>query len=359
MSVIEIEPLLAEISFQAPCGENLEYNPDYGDLERAAAGKEEQQFGDTVVPAEEPDWRDVRRRAADLLSRSKDLRIGVYLVQGLLRTDGVAGLCDGVRLLVGLVERYWDQVHPQLDPDDDNDPTIRVNTMLTLCHQEAVLGVLRETPLVSVRSLGRFSLRDLQIASGELAPLEDEAQKADAATIEAALAQADAAELRATHDALEETIGYLRRLEEEITEKVGSSQAPSFDDLVTLLRSMHKPLHEQLDRRGEFRQQEPQMESPTDGASGNENESQTIHEAPRTARLDGEIHSRDDVIRALEMVCKYYERHEPSSPIPLLLNRAKRLATMSFIEIIRELTPDGVSQAEAIAGLLRVSEDGE
>jgi type VI secretion system protein ImpA len=55
-------------------------------------------------------------------------------------------------------------------------------------------------------------------------------------------------------------------------------------------------------------------------------------------------------VRALDKICDYYARHEPSSPLPLLLQRCKRLATMSFIEIVREMVPDGLSQVEIIAG---------
>ena len=66
--------------------------------------------------------------------------------------------------------------------------------------------------------------------------------------------------------------------------------------------------------------------------------------------MTGEIRSREDVVRALDKICSYYERHEPSSPLPLLLQRCKRLATMSFIEIVREMVPDGLSQVEVIAG---------
>jgi type VI secretion system protein ImpA len=358
MSVIEIEPLLAEVSASAPCGDNLEYDPAYGELERAAAGKEEQQFGDTVVPAEAPNWREVRRRAIDLLKQSKDLRIGMYLTRALLHTAGFAGLCDGVLLLERLVERFWDQAHPQLDPDDDNDPTTRVNTLMTLCSATAVLGPLRETPLVALRSVGSFTLRDVQIAAGELAPVEEHGQPPDAAAIEAAFAECELDELRSTHNTIEETTRHVRALEQAVTEHVGAAQAPNFDDLVALLRAMQKLLHTQLDKRGALTVVEPTSQADGGTSDGPDGEMTGAHAAP-PARLAGEIHSRDDVVRALDMVCKYYERHEPSSPLPLLLKRAKRLATMSFIEIIRELTPDGVGQAEAIAGLLGERRESE
>ena len=52
-----------------------------------------------------------------------------------------------------------------------------------------------------------------------------------------------------------------------------------------------------------------------------------------------QIASRDDVVRAIDRICDYYSRYEPSSPVPLLLKRARRLATGSFVDIVRDLAP--------------------
>ncbi|NOQ69154.1 MAG: type VI secretion system protein TssA, partial [Gammaproteobacteria bacterium] len=65
----------------------------------------------------------------------------------------------------------------------------------------------------------------------------------------------------------------------------------------------------------------------------------------------GTINSQEDVIRVLDMACEYFKRHEPSSPVPLLLQRAKRLVAKDFMEILRDLTPAGVTQAEEISGI--------
>ena len=71
------------------------------------------------------------------------------------------------------------------------------------------------------------------------------------------------------------------------------------------------------------------------------------------AKRAGEISSREDVIRVLDKICDYYARHEPSSPLPILLQRAKRLVSKTFVEIIRDLAPGGTSEVETIAGLDR------
>ena len=72
--------------------------------------------------------------------------------------------------------------------------------------------------------------------------------------------------------------------------------------------------------------------------------------SPSTPAVSGEIASREDVVRVIDRVCAYYERCEPSSPVPLLLRRARRLVSMSFFEVLRDLTPDGVPRAEMICG---------
>jgi type VI secretion system protein ImpA len=77
--------------------------------------------------------------------------------------------------------------------------------------------------------------------------------------------------------------------------------------------------------------------------------------APRAAggaaRQSGEIESREDVIRVLDKCCDYYKRYEPSSPIPLLLQRAKRLVSKDFLELVQDLAPGGVSEVKSIGGL--------
>ena len=53
--------------------------------------------------------------------------------------------------------------------------------------------------------------------------------------------------------------------------------------------------------------------------------------------VTGPIRSREDVVRTLEAVCAYYQQAEPGSPVPYLLKRAQKLATMNFVEALQEL----------------------
>ena len=62
------------------------------------------------------------------------------------------------------------------------------------------------------------------------------------------------------------------------------------------------------------------------------------------------IASRADVIKAMDAICTYLEHHEPTNPAPLLVRRAKRLMGMSFVEIVQDMSPDGINQVMFIAG---------
>ncbi len=65
----------------------------------------------------------------------------------------------------------------------------------------------------------------------------------------------------------------------------------------------------------------------------------------------GVINSRADAIRALDAVAEYFRRNEPSSPIPLFVERAKRLVAKDFLEVLADIAPDAVSVARSAGGL--------
>ena len=75
MTHFDVDALLAEISPDAPCGEDISYDADFLELERLARGKAEAQVGDYFQESEEPDWKQVYRLSLELLARSRDLRL--------------------------------------------------------------------------------------------------------------------------------------------------------------------------------------------------------------------------------------------------------------------------------------------
>lgn len=52
----------------------------------------------------------------------------------------------------------------------------------------------------------------------------------------------------------------------------------------------------------------------------------------------------------LDILCQYLEKSEPTNPVQILLRRAQRMMQMGFLELLRDMAPDGLDQAEKVVG---------
>src|SRR6185369_17402649 len=127
-----IEKLLLPISAEQPSGPDLSLDPRFQELETILKGKPEVDIGSVQKPAEPPDWGKLTEKCSEFLDQSKHLNAASMMCCGLLKTGGLTGFLDGLHLVDGLVERYWPTVYPLLDATDNNDPTQRLNALLSL-----------------------------------------------------------------------------------------------------------------------------------------------------------------------------------------------------------------------------------
>jgi type VI secretion system protein ImpA len=341
MTADDVETLLKPISAEQPCGADLEYAPEFLQLQELARGKPEQVIGDKVRAAQEPSWPKVREESEALFGATKDLRVAGILHCALLKTAGVAGLETSLAVIHGLLERYWDHLYPPLDAEDDNDPTFRVNCLVSSLAGEESTAALRQMTIVESRQFGRHSLRQYRIATGVLQaelPPETTVQQ-ELARFEAAIGDVDLQALKASAAAAAAAAAHLNGIEKILLEKAGG-----IPEELTPLRSDVKDLDAiysaQLVKRGEV----------TPGGEGATSETGS-GASTSAVQVTGGIRNRKDVVHTLDALCEYYARHEPSSPIPLLLQRAKRLVDKGFMDIMRDLAPGGVAEAEVIGGL--------
>lgn len=325
--VLDIEPLLTALDGDAPCGADPEYDPAFVALAEAGAGKPENQWR----AAQPPEWPDVLERALALAARTRDLRVAVWVVRAAARVQGLAGATAGLQIVSGLLQRHWDQVHPQLDPGEGHDPTARVSALSALVHPAAGLADLRQAALTERR--GSLTVRDLELAFSRAEPMPGEAVPT-ADGVRAGLAEAVQAQpsLPATARAARDAAQAIAAC---IAERVGLAADIDFAPLTTLLKTVDGALQGAVAGAAE-------APSTPAGAAAT---------APRAASPAGEIASRDDAIAALQRVCDWLERHEPSHPAPLLIRRAQRLMSKNFLEIIRDLVPDGLDPIEKLAGI--------
>lgn len=345
MTDFALDALLAPIDGDSPTGPDLEYDAEFMAFERAAAPKAEKVMGDEVKAAEEPDWAAVTDMALALLRRSKDLRVAVPLSVAWLRTRGFPGWSSGMALLQGMLETYWDNVYPQLDAEDDNDPTARVNAVAPLADIKGALGFVHSTPFVQSPRVGRFSLRDLRIANGELKP-PSPAENGEAAPAPASMAEIEACcmdcaeeDLAATIEAVNASLEHVRAIDGIFNEHIGTA-GPELKPLLTDLQALKKFLDPQMAKR------HPEL-------AGGEEAGAAADDSPGGgggAGNNGRINGPQDVVRRIDEICDYYARAEPSSPVPLLLRRAQRLVGLSFEDLMHDLAPSGVSELQVISG---------
>jgi type VI secretion system protein ImpA len=343
IALFDPETLLAEISGEKPCGDDLEYDAEFLALMAAASSAPQERLVGPSGPAEEPNWRNIAKQAAALFARTKDVRVATVLARASLHLQGVDGLAQGVALVRALIERHWDAVHPLLDPSD-GDPTMRLNALRELCDRHGVLTYLRAVPLLTMPGLGSFGFKELSVATGEAQPSPSKAAP-DTAKLEAAFANCHLADIQAPIAALDRALADLREIENRVRGRVGAQRGLSFDELTGVLEQTRGLLNLRLAKRGA--ESEDAAASPTD--DGSQPMMAAGGRKTRTVAV-GDIMSRDDVKRVLEQLCAYYEQNEPSSPVPLLLRRAQRLAGMSFIEVMRDLAPGAAAEVEVIRG---------
>ena len=334
-----VDALQAPISEASPAGDNLEYDPAFTALESASQGKPEQQFGDTVIPAVDPEWRQVSEQAQALLGRSKDARAAVLLLRAATRMQGIEGFSLGLALLTGLLERYWDGLHPKLDAEDDNDPTMRLNALAPLADESTVLRDLHDAQVGIARGVGPVRVRDIAIAHGSLAAVGSDASYT-LAQIDGAL-QSIQAEAPQAIQTLTGLASQVARLQTLLSNHTGRSDAV---DLAPL-RGIASMLGKACAHLGGTDAADAGDGAADGGAAAGGSGSAGAPTAPR-----GEIRSRQDALQTLDRVIRYLEQAEPGNPAPLLITRAKKLIGVSFLEIMADLAPNALDTIEVVTG---------
>jgi type VI secretion system protein ImpA len=361
---MDFDPFRITHGDDEPSGENLEYDPAFISLELAAQSSDEQQFGDSITPASGPDHKEVMLHAKDVLSRSHDIRAAVFLAPTLMALEGLRGFADLTAFLRWMVDDHWDTCHPQLDADDDDDPTMRVNAVVALADPDNVLRPIRQAHLTESRSFGRFSLRDILIAEGEMSPPSGMDNPPDTAAINAAFMDTGGDWMDATVAAVEASLTNVRAISSLFDDKV-PGRGPDLDPLIKILRQ----IKDKFAAYGVGGQ--PDVGGADEGADDADDVGQPAggsmpagggggggaRSAGGGQMSVGGINGPQDVRNTIDRLIAYYQRAEPSSPVPLLLARAKRLVGADFLEIIKDMAADGTEQVKMIGGIKDEEED--
>jgi type VI secretion system protein ImpA len=320
--------LLEAISSEHPCGDDLE------DTQLLASFDAYRLFGQSAPLSGETDWREIRDRSLEALKTSKDFRLLTHLASATLRTEGIASFLQVLPIAARWLETWPDHVFPRVD----DDAILRRNALNGFADRMAVVDGVRRAPLLVHRQLGSYSIRDIEIALGQAAPAEGETAPADATQLNALLTALPVEELGSLVTQLDEAVRSLRVIEDAMRSQGGVQAAPEFASLATPLARTLKLISDHVATRAPAQSDGAATDSPESSSNG-------------TGVAVSGIRSREDATRALDAVAAYFRANEPSSPIPLLIERTKRLVAKDFLAVLEELAPDALAQAKAASGV--------
>ncbi|MBL8363123.1 MAG: type VI secretion system ImpA family N-terminal domain-containing protein [Rubrivivax sp.] len=313
-----------------PAGPNLEYEPEFLELATAAAGKPESTF----AAAEPPNWLRARDLAEDLFKKTRDLRVAMWWARAMLNLEGFVALPAAIALMRGLIDRFWDGLHPMPDPDD-GDTFARLAVIGGFDKLDSLLGDVRQSMLSTDPRMGGLRVRDVEVATQRIPAREGEAPRT-AGQISGMLGDAPeiAAEIERANRASQQNLVLMQKL---LGERFSLDMGVDLKVLSGMLAAVQSVIPGA-----------PAPDEPVDG---------TVPEAgggpARQARASGvhSVESRHDAIRAIELVCAYLERSEPTNPAQFLLRRAARVIGKDFLQLVHDLAPDALREVARIMGV--------
>ncbi|CAA0123590.1 Uncharacterised protein [BD1-7 clade bacterium] len=305
----DLTEFLQGISEDAPCGVFIESDESlekrFVHLDQAMHPPLESIFEDDEGEGSAPDvvidWADIVKQCSTLLCETRDLRIMVVLIRAAMHVDGLAGVCAAIEVLNFHIEEHWDSVFPEsLSEDDDQ---WRVSCLNEL-NDRQVLKELETLPIFVMPDGAPFTLSQLLNAAGD--------SQRRAACLQASVNSVDVDTWR---EQLQIVLARLKNIESAVNrlQSAGyldiSPWSEPFEQLQGLLIDGGVP------------------------AAGRES-------ASGASLFTGTVRSREEALQALDSVARYFYSHEPSSPVPLIVERARKLATMSFLDILNDVSPE-------------------
>jgi len=334
---IDIESLLSPVPGDKPGGESLRYAGPYDAIQEARRADDALSQGDWQRDTKASDWRRVVELATEALSkRSKDLQIGAWLTEALVKLHGFAGLRDGCQLLRQLLEGYWDTLYPEID---DGDTEARATPFEWM--NQRLPETVRFIPLARSSRGDRYGWWHWQESR-----TVDNLGRTNADARAAALAEgkisgedfdkAVATQRRPYYEGLFEDVGQalaeLRALDAEIDKRF----APNPPSLVALKQASDecRALLETIVKRK--RELEPDAAPAAVATAGRP----AGAAADDGVQGDDMLRDRAAALRQLAEVAAFFRRTEPHSPVSYLVQRAVQWGHMPLESWLRDVIKD-------------------
>lgn len=373
-----IDSLLSPIDAANPSGTELRNDARFHALERQLESlsreSRQRQIDSGNTGAVDLDWAQLLADAAELAASGRDLRLLVIVARLQTNEEGLAGLSRGLGVLAETVTRYWDTVHPMLrdSPSKRESALRRINALYQIENADSgILGDLEFATLLSPRGLGPITGGDLAVGGMSRAAFLAEGPTG--------LGDKELADLIARHEARvnrvkaacrataaerpEEMAALIAAVKDAETALAGleAALAPHVTENDTTVK--FAALAQFLSRVGQTlaSEQTVSAENQTTPAPAEKAEAPAMNGASPPAAgtpppgaastITGAINSRRDVEKCLDQIIDFYERTEPSSPIPHLARRMRKMVPMNFMQLMEEIAPSGMKEFRGVAGV--------
>ncbi|REG61332.1 type VI secretion system protein ImpA [Paraburkholderia sp. BL6669N2] len=338
---------MSPVDAAAPCGADLEYDPEFVVLSAQMAVKVDAQYGDFVGIPEPVNWSEVERDCRRLMMRSKDMRLAVLFTRCRTRLASAAGLAEGLGLLAAWLAAFPSALHPQPGVDDDQEAAleIRMNALQALTDSDGLLSDLREIALTRSTAT-RLQMRDVERAFAHPRP-------SDALAPESVSRQLEDLRIQQP-DMLRGFDGALASLE-SIDTWCKAHLGVYLPDLAALTRLLRRVVGDRS--RVTMAPDDGSVEAmPLDdacaAASSNE-ETRVVHDdispptgcaAPVSLGVNVAAAGREGALERIRDARYWFEQHEPSSPIPVLLKRAERFVGKRYVDVVKAIPTELLEQ---------------
>lgn len=267
--------------------------------------------------------------AQPLLARTRDLRLNVLLAKFSILNRDLDGFISCLKATNVLLREQWDAVHPRAE---DGDYALRAVTVEAIDVFPTVINPLQFLPLIENRRHGSLNYRAYQIAKGEIAAGEADADAPDLATIERIIGETHLDTLKAASARCSAMAAELADLKSIWDDKLNAEQPISLDKLSGVVNGMTAWLAGLVLARDPTAAPAPIEDAATADAQN----------PPVTV---GALTSAAQATAALVAAGDYFAHREPSNPALLLVRQAQEMVGKSFVEVMRMLVPSHVETA--------------
>lgn len=342
--VVDLAALLAPLPGDNPVGENLQYSGVYDEIREARRADDTLAKGDWEHEPKAAEWpKVIELCTAALLAQTKDIQIAGWLVEALVQIHGFIGLRDGLKLMRGLHEQFWDSFYPEADEgnlDGRANALSAMDTRLEIPLKSAPLtksGGEIDYSYIQWEESTKFdipeNLDSLDTESfNRFTALKEEAEAANKTTAEAFRKAKDAtrrAFYEATFANLNDCWNEFQALDKVMDEKFGK-QTPGLGTLKKSLDSI-RTLVEKLVKEKRILEPDPVLDGSGNLAAGD----------GQGSGQSGTLQGRAQALRQLAEVAQYFQRAEPHSPVAYLVQRAIKWGHMPLELWLEEVIKDG------------------